>query len=155
MQALKREFETIFMKKNEKVDKYSNCFTHIVTNLIDLGENFEEYGVFSRLLKLVAKEFDTLILLLEQTSDLKTMKIEEAFGQLKVHELRLQERNSRDDEQALLSKAFNKSKKNQRGSSSSGRGQAKDHVGGEKKKKPFEKCKVECYTFQKAGAICR
>ena len=49
--------------------------------------------------------------------DLNFMRLEEAFEQLKVHELRLQERNSRDEEQALLSKAFNNSKKNQRGSS--------------------------------------
>ena len=44
------------------------------------------------------KDFDFLILLLEHTSDLKTMRLEKAFGQLKVHELRLQDRNSRDEE---------------------------------------------------------
>ena len=43
------------------------------------------------------KDFDALILLFEQT-----MRLEEAFGQLKVRGLRLKERNSRDDEKALL-----------------------------------------------------
>ena len=37
VQALKREFETISMKRNEQVDDYSNCFAQIVTNLRDLG----------------------------------------------------------------------------------------------------------------------
>ena len=97
MQALKREFETISLKRNEKVDDYSNHFSRIVTNLRDLGESLNEYGVVLRLLKSVPKDFDSLILLLEQTSDLKTMRLEEAFGQLKVHKLRLQERNSRDE----------------------------------------------------------
>ena len=46
------------------------------------------------------------------------MRLEEAFGQLKVHELRLQERNSRNEEQTLLSRDFNKFNKDQRGSSS-------------------------------------
>ena len=122
MQALKRECEIISMKKNENIDDYSNRFARIVTNLRDLGEILDEYGAVSRLLRSVPKDFDSLVLLLEQKSDLKTMRLEEAFGQLKVHELRFQFRNSRDDEQELLSRAFNMSKKDKKGSSSSGRG---------------------------------
>ena len=75
------------------MDDYLNHFARIVTNLRDLGESRDEYSVVSRLLKSAHKDFDSLILLLELTSDLKTMRLEEAFGQLKVHELRLQERN--------------------------------------------------------------
>ena len=85
------------------------------------------------------------------------MRLEEALGQLKVHELIFQERNSRDEEQALLYRAFNKSKKDQRGSYSSGRGQgrkgkAKDY-GGEVdgEKKTFNKSKVKYSTCQKLG----
>ena len=109
-------------KRNEKIDDYSNRFARIVTNLRDLGESLNEYGAVSRLFRSVPKDFEYLILLLEQIRDLKTMRLEEAFGQLKVHELRLQERNSRDEEQALLSRTFNMSKKDQKGSSSSRRG---------------------------------
>ena len=90
VQALKREFETISMKRSAEVDDYLNHFSQIVANLRDLGESLDEYGDVSRLLRLVPTDFDYLILLLEQTSDLKTMRLEEAFGQLKVHELRLQ-----------------------------------------------------------------
>ena len=58
-----------------------------------------------------------------------------------------------------LSRAFKKSKKDQRGSSSSGRlcgkkGKDKDRGGevdGEKKKKPFDKSKVKYYNCQKLG----
>ena len=38
VQALKREFETISMKRNEKIDDYSNRFARIVTHLRDLGK---------------------------------------------------------------------------------------------------------------------
>ena len=159
MQTLKREFETISMKRNENVDDYSNCFAQIVTNFRDLGESPDENGDVARLLKSIPKDFDYLILLLEQTSDLKTMRLEEAFRQLKVHELRLQERNSRDEEKSLLSRAFNMSTKDQKRSSSNGRGRGKkgkdiDHSGnanGEKKKKQFDKSKVKCYNCQKLG----
>ena len=44
-QALKREFKTISMKRNEKIDDYSNRFIRIVKNLRDLGESLDEYGV--------------------------------------------------------------------------------------------------------------
>ena len=84
----------------------------------DLEETLDEYGDVSRLLRSVPKYFDALIILLEQTSDLKTMRLEEAFGQIKEHELRIQERNSRDEEQALLYWVFNRYKKDQRGTSS-------------------------------------
>ena len=82
------------------------------------------------------------------------MRLEEAFGQLKV-----QERKSRDVEQALLSRAFSMSKKDKKRSSSSVRGQGKKGKGkhcvgdanGEKKKKQFEKSKVKYYNCQKLG----
>ena len=51
VQALKREFETISMKRNGKIYDYSNHFSRIVTNLRDLGESLDEYGDVSRLLK--------------------------------------------------------------------------------------------------------
>ena len=94
-----------------------------------------------------------------QNRDLKTMRLEEASRQFKVHEFRLQERNSRDEEQAFLSRAFNISKKDQRGSYTSGRGQGwkgkgKDYGGeanGEKKKKQSDKSKVKCYNCEKVG----
>ena len=157
VQALKKEFETISMKRYEKIDDYSKCFARIVVNLRDLGESLNEYGVVSRLLRSVPKDFDSLILLVDQISYLKTMRLEKAFWQLKVHELRLQERNSRDEEQALLSRAFNVAKKDQKSSSSSGRGQrmkgkGKDRGGdanGEKKKKEFDKSNVKCYNCKK------
>ena len=65
------------------MDDYSNRFDHVVTNLRDLGENLDEYGAVSRRLRSVPKEYDVCILLLEQIGDLKSMRLEEAFGQLK------------------------------------------------------------------------
>ena len=53
------------MKRNEKVDDYLNRFCRIVKNFIDLGESRDEYGDVSRLLMLVSKDFDYLILLHE------------------------------------------------------------------------------------------
>ena len=49
VQALKREFETISMKRNEKIDDYSNRFARIVTNLRDLGKVLMSMALFQGL----------------------------------------------------------------------------------------------------------
>ena len=65
VQALKREFEIISMKRNVKVVDYSNQFARIVTNLRDLGESLDEYGTVLRVFRSFPKYFDFLILLVE------------------------------------------------------------------------------------------
>ena len=78
--------------------------------------------------------------------------------QMKVHELRLQERNSRDEEKALLSRALI-SQEGSKGSSSKVRRRGRKRKGkdrsgevdGEKKKKQFDKPKVKCFNCQKLG----
>ena len=55
--------------------------------------------------------YDSLTLSLEQFGDLDSMSLVEAIESLKVHELRLSERDSREEEQTLLSRAMSKFKK--------------------------------------------
>ena len=93
------------------------------------------------------------------------MTIEKVLGSLCVHESRLIERDNREEEQALLTKASKLSKKNDRSQTSKGRGrfgqrgrgrgrgrgrhQKEDHD--EDEKKPFDKSKIKCYNYQKMG----
>ena len=55
--------------------------------------------------------YDSLTLSLEQFGDLNTMSLVEAIGSLEVHEMRLSERDTREEEHALLSRAMSKFKK--------------------------------------------
>ena len=93
------------------------------------------------------------------------MTVEEVLGSLRVHESRLIERDNREEEQVLLSKASKMTKKIDRGQTSRGRGrfgqrrrrrgcgrgrqQKEENDEGEKK--PFEKSKIKCYNCQKMG----
>ncbi|XP_078437675.1 uncharacterized protein LOC144708301 [Wolffia australiana] len=113
IQALRRKFEILSMKKGEKVSDYASRFVGIITKLRDLGEVLEDREAVSKLLRSVPKEYDALILPPEQFCDLKNMKIAQAIGHLKVHEMQLLERNVREEEQALLSRAFNQAKRGQ------------------------------------------
>ena len=85
VRALKREFETLTMKRNEKVDDYSTEFVSVVPSLRDLGEKLDNCDVVSSHLMSVPKEYDLLSFFLEQFGDLNTMRLEEAIGHLKVH----------------------------------------------------------------------
>ena len=55
--------------------------------------------------------YDSLTLSLEEVDDLDGMSLVEAIGSLKVHEMRLFERDAREEEKALLTQAMNKFKK--------------------------------------------
>ena len=72
--------------------------------------------------------YNSLTLSLEQFGDLDVMILVEVIGSLKVHEMRLSERDSREEEQALLTQAMNKFKKTKQedGQSSRGRGRGRD-----------------------------
>ena len=52
--------------------------------------------------------YNSLTLYLELFGDLNSMKLEETIGSLKVHEMRLKERETRKEEQVLLAKVLTK-----------------------------------------------
>ena len=104
-----------------------------------------------------------LTLSLEQFGDLIAMSLVEAIGSLKVHEMRLSERDGREEDQTLLTRAMNKFKKTkpEEGQSSHGRGrgrgqgrgrsQSSDGQKQDGQRKPFDKSKVRCYNCQEFG----
>ena len=62
IQFLRREFENLSMRKDEKVSEYSLRFTKVLYELRDLGENLEEKDVVSKLLRSLQQKFVTLTL---------------------------------------------------------------------------------------------
>ena len=122
IQSLRREFENLAMKKDEKVSDFSSRFTKIISELRDLGERLEEKEAVAKLLRSMPVKYDSLTFSLEQFGNMRGLSVDEVIGSLRVHEQRLQERDSREEEQVLLARAYNQSKKTDHGSSSRGRG---------------------------------
>ena len=110
------------MKKDEKVSDFSSRFSKIISKLRDLGERLEEKEVMAKLLRSMLLKYDSLTFSLEQFGNMRGLSVDEVIGSLRVHEQRLQERESREQEQVLLAQAVNQSKKSDRGSFSRGRG---------------------------------
>ncbi|XP_078429382.1 uncharacterized protein LOC144701449 [Wolffia australiana] len=109
--GLRRMFENLSMKKEENVAEFSLKFTKIVGELRSLGERLPEREVVGKLLRATLSRYDSLTLHLEQFGNFNTMTMEEVVGFLKVHEIRLNERESREEEQALLMQAKARTKK--------------------------------------------
>ena len=164
-QGLRREFENLSIKKTDKVNDLTDRFSRIVFKLRQLCERLDDKEAVKKLLRSMPPRYDSLTLSLEQFSDLDSMSLVEAIGSLKVHEMRLCERDSREEEQSLLSRAmskFNKTKQED-GQASRGRGRGRGRYQGRGKsqtsddqkqegsRKPFDKSKVQCYNCQDFG----
>ena len=126
-QGLIREFENLSMKKTDKVSEFTDKFSRIVFKLRQLGERVDDKEAVKKLLRSMPSRYDSLTLSLEQFGDLDTMSLVEAIGSLKVHEIRLSERDAREEEHALLSHAMRKFKKTKQkdGKTSHGRGRGR------------------------------
>ena len=127
----------------------------------------DEKDVVRQFLRATPSKFDALTLSLEQYTDLDKVSLDEIIGYFTVHELRLKERESREEEQTLLAKPLNKMKlTSEEESSSRGRGHHRGrdrgrrrghgrqrHPGNEeeKEKKTFDKSSIQCYNCQNYG----
>ena len=151
------------MGKSDSVVDFAMKFTHIVSDRRNLGEAMEENEVMRRFLRAMPAKFDALTLSLEQYGELDKVSLDEVIRSLTVHELRLKERESREEKQVILAKATSKAKlSNEEESSSHGRGRQRGRGRGrgrrrgrnqlteeEKDKKPFDKLVIQCYNCQK------
>ena len=167
IQGLRRDLEMLTMGKSDSVVDFAMKFTHIISDLRNLGEVMEEKEVVRRFLRATPAKFDALTLSLEQYGELDKVSLDEVIGSLTVHELRLKERETREEEEILLAKAMSKTKiSNEEESSSRGRGRHRGRARGrgrgrgrgrnqreeeEKDKKTFDKSIIQCYNCQRYG----
>lgn len=110
IQGLKHEYEILTMAKNDSVVDFMMKFTRIVSELWNLGETMEEREVVWHFLRVTPSKFDALTLSMEQYRDLDKVSLDEVIGSLIVHELRIKEHESCEEEQALLARALSKVK---------------------------------------------
>ena len=167
IQGLNKNFEMLTMAKTDSIADFMMKFTLIISELWNLGEEMDEKDVVQRFLRAIPSKFDALTISLEQYADLDKVSLDEIIGSFTIHELRLKERESREEEQTLLAKALNKKKLTSEEESSScgrgchrghGRGRVRGHGRGrhpgneeEKEKKTFDKSSIQCYNCQKYG----
>ena len=89
LQMLRRDFETLCMKKSDTIDSF---FTHViglVTQIRSNGETLEERRIVEKILRNIPSRFDAIVVAIEETKDLKIFIVEELSASLMSHEHRL------------------------------------------------------------------
>src|SRR3954465_3076079 len=146
LQSLRKQYENLNMKNNEKVSEYISRVIVITNEMKACGETLSEQVIIEKILRSITPQFDYIDVSVEHSKDLETMRIEELQSSLEAQELRLTERTSeREVEQALKASFVKKDQKHSWSESKNRRGdrfqkeastsdEKKYHKGKEKKK---------------------
>ncbi|KAK2394637.1 hypothetical protein QL285_056445 [Trifolium repens] len=155
------------MKNNEKVPEYISRMILITNEMKACGETLSEQVIIEKVLRSLTPQFDYIVVAIEHSKDLSSMRIEELQSSLEAQELRLTERNSeREVEQQALKAASEKKYQKKSWSEAKNRSDGaqkpetstSDKQKYQKGKERFDKTKVRCYCCQKLGhftADCR
>ncbi|CAL2255491.1 unnamed protein product [Prunus armeniaca] len=160
LQDLKGEFEYTRMHDDESLFGYVTKLLELVNQMKAYGEELTEQRIVKKLLISLSREYDSIVEVIEETKDTKSIGVQEVIGSLKSHEQRLQRHNERVTEKAFSSlnvsskdqsntgqACSSKSKKNWK--SQKGKKWDSKSDNNSKKKNQTEGAKVPCKTCDK------
>ncbi|XP_050908893.1 uncharacterized protein LOC127122631 [Lathyrus oleraceus] len=109
LQSLCKQYENLSMKNNEKVLDYISRVILITNEMKSYGETLFEESIIEKVLRSLTPQIDYIMVAIEDSKDLSTMRIGELQSSLEAQEFRLPERNSEMEvEQQSLKAASNK-----------------------------------------------
>ncbi|KAK2405339.1 hypothetical protein QL285_054585 [Trifolium repens] len=153
LQSLRKQYENLNMKNNEKVPEYISRVIVITNEMKACGETLSEQVIIEKVLRSLTPQFDYIVVAIEHSKDLSTMKVEELQSSLEAHELRMTERTSeREAEQALKASFVNKDQKhNRHGRAQMSEAFYSDMKKYQKRKEKSDKKNVQCYCCKNFG----
>ena len=160
LQSLRKQYENLNMKNNEKVPEYISRMILITNEMKACGETLSEQVIIEKVLRSLTPQFDYIVVAIEHSKDLSSMRIEELQSSLEAQELRLTERNSeREVEQQALKADSGKNYQKKSWSEAKRRSDGvqkpetsnSDKQKYQKGKEKFDKKKIQCYCCQKFG----
>lgn len=105
LQSLRRQYELLQMKKEEKIEDYFSSILAITNQMKICGETLPDKSVMEKILRTLPFQFDHLVITIEETKDLNEVKIEELQAALEAHEMKITGRKEeKDEEQVLLAR---------------------------------------------------
>ncbi|KAK2361761.1 hypothetical protein QL285_086881 [Trifolium repens] len=153
LQSLRKQYENLNMKNNEKVPEYISRMILITNEMKACGETLSEQVIIEKVLRSLTPQFDYIVVAIEHSKDLSTMKVEELQSSLEAHELRMTERTSeREAEQALKASFAKKDQKqNRHGRAQMSEAFYSDKKKYQKRKEKSDKKNVQCYSCKNFG----
>ncbi|KAJ4754257.1 polyprotein [Rhynchospora pubera] len=167
LQGLRREFETLLMKPEEKVQMFLTRVNTTVNQIKSCGETIKEETIVAKVLRSLTPKFDHVVAAIEESKDLSTYTFDELMGSLQTHEVRLSRSSEGSDQGVFFTKGAtsggrggNSSRGRGRGNSRGGRGRGRGGYGRgqnqdvENKNQQSEKKDkkdVQCFNFKRYG----
>lgn len=133
------------------------------------GEEVSDQQFVGKIMRSLTSKFDFIVVSIQESKDVKTLKIEELQSSLEAHEMLVIERSSERSAQQALQAQTTKKDGNDKNSKQRGRGRSKkgncgkpDEKGENSKsgatsgqnqneRKDFDKRKIQCYNCDKFG----
>ena len=88
LQMLRRDFETLCMKKSDSIDYLFTNFIRLVTKIRSRGETLEKRRIVEKILRIIPLRFDAIVVAIEETKDLSQFSVDELCASLTSHEHR-------------------------------------------------------------------
>ncbi|XP_074297476.1 uncharacterized protein LOC141628204 [Silene latifolia] len=101
LQTLRRDFETLFMKKEESVQMFLSRVFILVNHMKSLGDSISNGTVVSKILRSLGSKFDHGVAAIEEFRDLSTYKFDELLSSLMAYEDRMNRSNEKVEEKAF------------------------------------------------------
>lgn len=106
LQALKRQFDRLYMEDSETIAEFSPKLTTMVGEMRSLGAKVKDSAVVEKLFSAVPDKFRHIVGTIEQWGDVSKMSVAEAIGRLRVYEESLKgRRREQEGEHLLLTRA--------------------------------------------------
>ena len=165
LQALGRQYEVLTMEEEEPISQYIDKVINLTNQMTRNGENVTDVMKVEKVLRILTSRFNHIVVALEESKDLDSMKIEELHANLEAYELRLIDRNkergkSVSSDQALQAQYVKKGKfkKGKKPwidySNKDGEGSTKNQESSKKEDAKHDQKKkkdIQCYNCQKWG----
>ncbi|KAF2311985.1 hypothetical protein GH714_027668 [Hevea brasiliensis] len=142
LNALRREFEVLEMKREESIDEYFARVMTVANKMRSNGEEMTDTKIVEKILRTLTGKFTYVCVSIEESKDTETMTVDELQSTLVVHEQKFK-RVRKDDEDQVL-------KIEGRSSASRGRGSGRGRGRG-RGRAVFNKATVECYKCHDLG----
>ncbi|XP_012567646.1 uncharacterized protein [Cicer arietinum] len=169
---LRRQYELLLIEEDESVTAYFNSVKAITNQMRTNGEVMTEVVVIENIMRTLTQRYDHIVVAIEESKDLETLKVEDLQGSLEAHELRVRQMNDANTQTHILPAQVTKKNnqddvkyKNEKGKSkwykkqnsdegtenSSNQNNSDNHNKKSNDKKKFNKKKIQGYNCRKWG----
>ncbi|GAB2273961.1 hypothetical protein Dimus_039062 [Dionaea muscipula] len=114
LQTLRGEWESLRMKEAESIADFYSRVKAIVNLFSHNGETLDEIRIVEKILRSLTRQYDPVVIAIEEGNDVSTMKMAELMGSLIAHEEKFSGRSKESLEHALQAKSHIKEDSNHR-----------------------------------------